>query len=146
MKTLDRKTVLRIAAIPLALFLVIQVLPVNRSNPPVESTVQAPAEVLSILERSCFACHSNETKWPWYSWVAPVSWIVSNHVAEGRHHLNFSVWPNSDPEAQIKFNQEINHEVSTREMPLTSYLLLHSEAQLSDADRQKLLDWSATVK
>jgi len=145
MRALDRKTLLRIAAIPLGLFLLIQFLPVERSNPPVESKVQAPPEVMSILERACYDCHSHETRWPWYSWVAPVSWVVSNHVGQGRQRLNFSRWPASDHETQINLYREINREVSTMAMPLTSYQRLHPEARLSVDDRQQLLDWSATV-
>ncbi len=145
MKALDRKTLLRIAAIPLGLFLVIQVLPVDRSNPHVESRILAPPEVVSVLEKTCFDCHSNETKWPWYSWVAPVSWIISNHVAEGRKQLNFSAWPSSNPAAQTNLYRAINREVSTQAMPLTSYVRLHPEAHLNDDDRKTLLEWSATL-
>jgi len=73
-------------------FLGVQLVPVDRTNPPVESAVAAPAEVRSILRRSCFNCHSYETEWPWYGYVAPLSWLVAHHVHEAREEMNFSTW------------------------------------------------------
>ncbi len=70
----------------------IQFIPTDRSNPPVTHELQASPEVMAILERACYDCHSNETVWPWYSKVAPVSWQISSHVVVGRRHVNFSEW------------------------------------------------------
>ena len=67
----------------------IQLVPVHRTNPPVRVEVNAPEEVMAIIQRACYDCHSNETRWPWYSRVAPVSWFVVSHVKKARGDLNF---------------------------------------------------------
>jgi hypothetical protein len=101
-----------------------------------------PTEVRSILERSCYDCHSNRTRWPWYSRVAPVSWFVARHVAEGREHLNFTEWDRMSPEDQAKAMEEIGETVTEGEMPLASYLLAHPEAALSEQDQTLLRQWA----
>jgi len=116
--------------------LLAQAVPYGRdhSNPPVtaEPRWNAP-ETRALAERACFDCHSNQTRWPWYSNVAPVSWLVQADVNEGRRDLNFSEWTREYDEAQ-----ESGETVRDREMPPRSYLLLHPEAKLSDAERQQL--------
>jgi mono/diheme cytochrome c family protein len=87
-----------------------------------------------LVVRACFDCHSNETRWPWYSNVAPVSWLLQHHVNEGREHLNFTEW-----DTPQKHAHEAAHEVEEGEMPMWSYLLLHGEAELSDTDKQALI-------
>lgn len=131
------------AIILAAAFLAIQLVPVNRNNPPVKATVQAPAAVTAILKRSCFDCHSNETTWPWYSRVAPVSFFVAEHVHEGRKDLNFSRWPTYDFDAQDLLLRDIHKVVNEGEMPLRTYLLGHPDARLSPAEKKTLLDWAA---
>jgi len=133
----------RTAAIILAaVLLAIQLVPVDTSNPPVKADVQTPADVKAILRRSCFDCHSHETTWPWYSRVAPFSWLVARHVHEGREDLNFSRWPTYDFEAQDLILRDIHKVISEDEMPLQSYLLGHPGARLSPQDKKTLLDWS----
>lgn len=113
-----------------------QLVPYGRdhSNPPVtaEPPWDAPG-TRALAQRACFDCHSNETRWPWYSNVAPVSWLVQADVDEGRQVLNFSEWTRGYEEAQ-----ESGETVRSQEMPPRSYLLLHPEARLSDAERQQL--------
>ena len=121
--------------------LAIQVVPVDRSNPPAKLEIPAPAEVHSLLERSCYDCHSNRTQWPWYSYVAPVSWFVVDHVHDGRQDLNLTEWPAMDNEAQQFYLVEMKKMIEGDEMPLRSYLLLHWSARLSDEDRETLLAW-----
>jgi hypothetical protein len=128
----------------LALLAAIQLVPARRSNPAVRSEVEAPPEVRAILRRACYNCHSNETRWPWYSRVAPVSWWVASHVREARGDLNFSEWPAFDLEAQEEAFHDIREEVSEGRMPLRSYLLMHREARLTEADRQILLRWAGS--
>ena len=70
----------------------IQFVPVVRENPPITAPLAAQAELAQVLERSCYDCHSNQTRWPWYASVAPVSWLVARDVDRGRHELNFSAW------------------------------------------------------
>ncbi|MGD8375193.1 MAG: heme-binding domain-containing protein [Acidobacteriota bacterium] len=125
-----------------AALLLIQVVPVERTNPPVEQEVDAPAPVRAILRRSCYDCHSHETVWPWYAHVAPVSWLVARDVRHGRHHVNFSAWNRLDAEERQEAMEEIWEEVSEGEMPLWFYLPLHPDARLSDADRATLRDWT----
>jgi Haem-binding domain len=120
----------------------IQFIPVERSNPPVRLEVQAPPEVAAVLRRACYDCHSNETKWPWYAHVAPMSWLLSAHVRSGRGDVNFSEWPALDTELQALAFDDIRKQIEQRKMPLWSYLLLHPEARLTEADRRTLLGWA----
>jgi len=130
------------AAMAAALFLLIQVVPVSRTNPPVTIDLPAPAPVKEILQRSCYDCHSNETRWPWYSRIAPVSWWMVEHVNEGRGDLNFSQWPVFDLESRQLFLRDIIEQLEEKNMPLRSYVWGHPGARLSDQDRALLLDWA----
>lgn len=118
-----------------------QLVPVERSNPPVRSEIDAPGDVAPILRKACYNCHSNETDWPWYAHVAPVSWYVTDHVHEGREDLNFSRWP-SDYDEATDLISEIGEQVESGAMPPDSYQLMHPEARLSQQERQRLIDWS----
>jgi hypothetical protein len=132
----------RLALIAGGLLVAIQLIPLPRTNPPVESALPAPPEVQAILDRACMDCHSHATKWPWYAYVAPVSWLVVYDTHEGREHMNFSKWGSYSPKRQRKKTREIWEEVEEGEMPLPPYLLLHPEAKLSDADKATLQAWS----
>ncbi len=113
----------------------IQLVPVERTNPPVVRDVAWDSpETRALAERACFDCHSNETKWPYYSYIAPISWRVAQHVSMGRRHLNFSDWtqPNEDLDEVIEVMEE-------GEMPLSDYLLMHSEARLSPEETEALI-------
>jgi len=129
-------------AVLAALFVVAQFIPVDYTNPPVQSDVQAPTQVKSILVKACFDCHSHETRWPWYSKIAPVSWWLSGHVRDGRKDLNFSIWPTYNFASQELIMREINKQVSEQKMPPRSYTVGHPEARLSGDERQILLDWA----
>jgi hypothetical protein len=120
----------------------IQLVPVPRKNPPVTAAITAPGEVRAILEGSCYDCHSNVTQWPWYSRVAPASWLVYKDVKEGRDELNFSEWGEYTARRRDRKLEELEEKVSEGEMPLKIYLALHREARLSDADRDALIEWS----
>ena len=126
----------------LALFLLLQLKQPDRSNPAVESEINAPAEIATILERSCYACHSHETDWPWYAYVAPVSWWVADHVEHGRDDLNFSSWPVLDFEALEHAFHDIDEQIAKGEMPLKSYLIMHPSARLSEDDKSALRRWA----
>jgi len=129
----------------LALLLVfagMQVFQPERTNPPVLIDVGAPAEVDRILRGACYDCHSHETRWPWYGYVAPISWLLADHVEHARGDLNFSRWPKYDLEAREHTFEEIREQITDDEMPLESYRLLHREARLSDADKAELLRWT----
>ncbi len=120
----------------------LQLIPVDRTNPPVEREIAAALPLKSILKRACYDCHSNETVWPWYSRVAPVSWLVAWDVKEGREELNFSTWNRYDAEQRGKKLRESWEEVEEGEMPPWFYVALHPEARLSDRDRQILRAWA----
>ena len=122
-----------------AVLLAIQFVPVARTNPPIEASVEAPPEVTAILRRACFDCHSNETVWPPQAYVAPVSWLVASDVKEGRGELNFSRW---GPDQVKRTAKELQKEVEKKDMPPFLYLLAHPEAKLSAADRTALVDWA----
>jgi hypothetical protein len=108
----------------------------QQTNPPV---VQEPAwdspQTRQLAQRACFDCHSNETQWPWYSKVAPVSWLITRDTIEGREHVNFSDWGRYSEEAE-----EFAEVIREGEMPLPIYLPLHPEARLSAAEQQQLID------
>jgi hypothetical protein len=126
-------------------FVAIQLLPVDRTNPPVESEVPAPPEVRAVLKRACYDCHSNETVWPWYARVAPVSFLLAQDVSEGREALNFSTWNRLDTKQRVKAMQESWEEVQEGEMPPWFYLPPHPDARLSAADRALLRTWARSA-
>jgi hypothetical protein len=138
-----RRLAIRTALVLLFVFLAIQLVPVERSNPPLESEVPAPPEVRTVLRRACYDCHSNETKWPWYSRIAPVSWQIQKDVRAGREALNYSTWNRLEPKKQAKAMRESWEEVAEGEMPPWFYLLPHPEANLSTQDRDVLKAWAA---
>jgi hypothetical protein len=121
----------------------------SRANPPIEAsktvdaTGKVPADVQAILARSCNDCHSHATKWPWYTNIAPISWSIADHVEDGRKELNFSLWGDYKTRRQEHKLEELCEQVREAEMPLKNYLWLHWEAKLSDADRQRLCEWSS---
>ena len=133
-----RKLFRGLFAILVLALIVIQFMPYgrNHTNPPVTgSPTWVSPEVEQLARRACFDCHSNETKWPWYANVAPVSWRVQHHVDEGREHLNFSEFDKPQRDAD-----EAAEMVASGEMPLRDYLLAHPEARLSDAETTQLID------
>lgn len=132
----------RLALGGVLLFTLLQWVPVDRSNPPVESALTAPPQVERILRRSCYDCHSHATRWPWYSRVAPISFLLASHVHEARRDLDFSRWPTFDFGAQEEIYREIGQQIRQEKMPLPSYLWLHREARLTEEDRKVLLDWA----
>lgn len=126
------------ALIFLAVFGLIQIISVERTNPPVQKTLKMPSDVEKIVKTSCFDCHSNETEWPWYSAVAPVSWLLVNHVNEGREHLNFSEWYAQSSRKREKLPDEIIEEIEEGEMPMPLYLPLHEGAEVTSAELKTL--------
>ncbi len=121
----------RISAALAGLFIALQLVPYGRShtNPPVTGEPHWDSEATrGTFARACGDCHSNQTRWPWYSQVAPVSWMVQHHVDEGREHLNVSTW-SANPGNQ----SGIPREVTRGEMPLWSYRLAHGDARLDAA-------------
>jgi hypothetical protein len=119
----------------------------NPATPAAHSLARlAPPAVSAILDRSCRDCHSNETRWPWYSGIAPLSWSVINHVNEGRDHFNYSEWTSYDSDDQDKFLGSMCNLVRRGRMPLPSYLLIHRGARLSQDDIAALCTWSEKMR
>ena len=114
-----RKLLRRGAIAALVVFALLQLKQPDRTNPPIESEVDAPPEVREILRRACYDCHSHETRWPWYSYVAPVSWWIGDHVEHARKDMNFSRWPTFDLEEQEHIFADIREEVSEGEKEST---------------------------
>ena len=119
-----------------------QLVPVDRSNPPIQGEVEAPAQVRAILRRACYDCHANETVWPWYGRVAPVSWLLARDVREGRKEVNFSVFGQYPQKRRQRKWKEIPEQVEKGEMPPWYYVAVHPEARLSEADRAALVRWA----
>jgi hypothetical protein len=137
---------LRVSAIIFAIVaLTMQTVQPDRGAPTERYQPDAPPEVRAILRRACFDCHSNETRWPWYSQVAPLSWMIAAHVHDGRAALNFSYWPLYSASKRQHLRADIAEAVREDEMPLSSYLLLHPAAQLSGEDRQRIISWSESA-
>ena len=124
------------------LLLAVQLVPVNRTNPPVQEEVPASPEVRAVLRCACYDCHSHESTWPWYGYVAPVSWLVARDISEAREHLNFSTWNRLSPEDRAEAFEEAWEEIESGEMPLWFYVPLHPEAKLTAEDRALLRAWS----
>lgn len=120
----------------------IQFVPLDTTNPPVAQDIATSPEVKAILRRACYDCHSNETVWPWYSRIAPVSWLIVRDVREGREELNFSTWNRYSTQEQVKKLKESWEEVEEGKMPLWFYLPVHRDARLSAEDRALLRQWA----
>jgi hypothetical protein len=128
------------------LLVIAQVVPFPPAdNPPLGQEVPAPPEVRTILRVSCYDCHSNETIWPWYSHVIPMKWLVRGHVMEGREHLNFSTWDQYTPQRASRRLEDVVDMVQEGEMPLPSYLRLHSDAALSPEDQSRIIEWARAL-
>jgi hypothetical protein len=133
-----RRTLLHVGGVLLAVFVVLQLIPYGwtHSNPPVVADAPWPSpEAEAIARQSCYACHSNETEWPAYSYVAPMSWLVRRDVDQGRAELNLSEWDPLDNEADDAIEQ-----VEEGTMPPRQYTVIHRGATLSAEERRILID------
>ena len=134
------------------MFVAAQFFPIHRDNPPVDPThtlytsTPVPSNVHTVLERSCSDCHSNATVWPWYSHLAPVSWMIADDVHGGRRHFNISEWNSYPDEKKIRKLGEICEQVKTGEMPDEKYTLVHRGTSLSTEEKAMLCDWADGVK
>ena len=124
-----------LAIVALGLLIQLVPLPGRGTNPAVVSEPKWDSpQTRALVKRACFDCHSNETVWPWYSYVAPISWLVYNDTMEGRSRMNFSDWNSRHPGAG-----EITEVIQEGEMPPAIYLPMHPTARLSDAEKQQLI-------
>jgi hypothetical protein len=134
-----------------AIFIIIQFIPFGKpTNQPVAGVdlfeaENLPQEVGVILKNACYDCHSQLVKFPWYSNVAPVSWLVARDIKEGREHLDLSNWANLTKKDKLKALDHIGEEVSEENMPLKIYTWMHTEARLSKEERDIIVNWAETL-
>ncbi len=129
-----------------AIFIVLQFIPINRNNPPVEADLKAPEKVKLVLKKSCYDCHSNETHYPLYSYVFPASLFLAHHVEEGREELNFSNWEALSNSKKAKKAEDIVEVLEKKEMPLISYTIIYRDAVLSNEDSELLINWAKAIQ
>jgi hypothetical protein len=138
----------KVIYILIAILVIIQFIPSGRTaNQPeagkdLHEHLEVTDEVSTLLRNACYDCHSQEVKYPWYSYVAPVSFLVARDVNIGREHLDFSNWGNLDIRKQLKALDEISDEIKNENMPLPIYPPLHPEARLTDKEREKIIRWA----
>ena len=136
------------------LFVAIQFIPsgIPENKPEDEKSIVNSSlvteSILEQLRKSCFDCHSNQVRFPWYSKLAPSSWFLADHISEGKSNLNFSEWDGYSNREKIGLLEEIKDEVESGKMPLKSYLLIHRDARLDSEEISALLAWTgeATAK
>ena len=125
------------------LLILIQFIGVDKTNPKVddEITLKAPQDVMELLRKSCYDCHSYETRWPYYSDIAPVSFFVASHVKKARSAMNFSEWKNIDPKIKTERLKRAIVTVNNGRMALPSYVSAHEEAKLNQDEKEILKNW-----
>ena len=125
--------------------ILIQFFPIDKSNPPADPKMdflqikKTPEKTANLIKNSCYDCHSNQSKYPWYSNIQPVAWFLEDHIKEGRKKLNFSTFATYDKKRQVKKLNEAAEQLEKNEMPLDSYVILHSEAKLSASDKKIMI-------
>jgi cytochrome c553 len=135
----------------LVLLVVSQAIRPAGTNPPTDAArtlaanVPLPAGAAEVIDRACRDCHSNDTRWPWYSNVAPMSWFLIDHVNDGRRRFNYSRWTDYDAKHQREFLKDACEEARKHDMPLPSYTWIHTASKLSDRDIRTLCDWTSAA-
>jgi len=134
-----KKTIIFLAATLIA----IQFIPLEKTNPKVDEaiTLKTDKKVLAILKKSCYDCHSNETKWSIYSNIAPLSFGVVSHVSDGRNALNFSTYKNIDEETKERRFKRAVILIKSERMPVSNYLAFHEEARMTKDEKETLISW-----
>lgn len=143
-----RKALKWIAIVLLSLFAAAQIYQPERSNPPVDEsktifvTLNVPPDVKAVLDRSCSDCHSNKTLWPWYSYVAPTSWLTARDVKNGRSNMNLSVWGTYKKTKQAGKLDDISEQLTNDKMPLKPYRMMHPGSVLSKEEIDLVTRWA----
>ena len=112
----------------------------------IATAFQIPEDVRAIVQTSCYDCHSNTTRYPWYSEIQPVGWWLGKHVAQGKRELNFSEFAGYRLRRQYMKFEKIGDQVSEGEMPLPSYLIIHTEARLSPEAKERIISWTNAMR
>ena len=140
-----------LAVLVVAIVLVIQVIPVERNVSTVppgqsfEKTEKVPANVAAILKVSCYDCHSNNTRYPWYSVLQPGAWFMAQYIKKGKEELNFDEFNNYSKRRKKAKIKSIISQIEKDEMPLKSYRMMHGNARLSADEKKELLDFFNTI-
>ncbi len=135
----------------IVVMIIIQFIPVNRPENNVDLskdiilTENAPEDIKHILGKACYDCHSNQTTYPWYAYVAPVSWLVAKDTREGREELNFSDWATLSKRKKIGLMKDIAEVVEEKEMPLKIYTVVHRDAILSESEIATIIEWTTSI-
>ena len=137
-----RRVLFGIAAVLGVVFIAIQFVPVKRTNAIGTGDPDAPRELMWILRRACYDCHSTETRWPIWAYVAPMSWQVVGDVDKARKVLNFSNWASLTPEQQQAQRHMVNWTTTAHRMPAWYYVTLHPDAKLEMTELNRLAAWS----
>ena len=131
----------------LLVFILIQFFPIDKTNPPINKGMdfltikKTPEKIATLIKNSCYDCHSNETKYPWYSTIQPVGWFLQNHITDGRKHLNFSTYAIYEQKKQVHKLEECIDMIENGEMPMESYIIGHSEAKLTEEEKVALVNY-----
>ena len=142
----------KILVVLLVAFIIIQFFRIDKTNPAPTPQMDfltiknTPESTAKLIKTSCYDCHSNESVYPWYSNIQPVGWFLVNHIKDGRKALNFSNFATYEPLQQAKKLNRAAHEVSDGGMPIESYLLIHDNAKLSDAQKKEVADYFTKIK
>lgn len=150
--SLVRRWTKRIGLTIVVLLVLGQLVFVRHSNPayPPEQSIFAvekvPPPVKAIMERSCGNCHSNATRWPWYSYVAPASWIIANDVQHARKAMNFSEWGSYSARRKEEKLEDICEQITNGDMPDFKYVLVHRAARISPGERAAVCQWTEDTR
>ncbi|RMZ60576.1 cytochrome C [Chryseobacterium nematophagum] len=128
-------------------FVIIQFVPIDRTNRPVKKTVnfvdfqKSPEKIKNLIKVACYDCHSDETIYPKYAYIAPISWSIKDHVNEGRERINFSIWGTYNKDLKESMLTKSIQTINNKSMPLPGYIVYHKDANLSDAERSLLTQY-----
>ena len=146
------KWIKKIVVVVLVALVGIQFFPAKRNqdktilNSDFTKIYDVPENIQNTLKTSCYDCHSNNTKYPWYNKIQPITWLLENHIAEGKAELNFSEFGFYSKRRKKNKLKSIASQVKDNEMPLSSYTLIHSDAKLSEKDKKEFITWIEKLK
>lgn len=136
----------------LAIFIVMQFFRIDKVNPKVNidedflTVYKIDEQTKNIIKNSCYDCHSNETVYPWYSNIAPISWMIKHHIDEGKEHVNFSTFSKYNNEQKEHIIEECVEVLEHKEMPLAGYVVFHKNAQLDSQQNENLISYFKSLK
>ena len=136
----------------LLVFIVIQFIrPIKNSGgeilaTDITRTIEVPDNVLNVFKKSCYDCHSNDTRYPWYVNIQPMGWIMANHVKDGKLNLNFSEFGTYSKRKQANKLRAISKSINDSSMPISSYTIMHTDAKLSEENKKMISDWVSSAR